>query len=67
MNDKGSNMLPGDGMRAAAGRDKGALFLKKTAPAESDSVDRFGVPKAKIFDQIDPKNNGPQRSNKLGY
>ena len=66
MNDKG-NMLPGDGVRATAGRDKGALFLKKPAPQLEEQVDRFGVPKTKIFDQIDPKNNGPQRSNKLSY
>ena len=30
-------------------------------------VDITGAQKAKIFDQIDPKNNGPQRSKKLGY
>ena len=30
-------------------------------------LDITGAQKAKIFDQIDPKNNGPQRSKKLGY
>lgn len=30
-------------------------------------VDITGAQKAKIFDQIDPKNNQPQRSKKLGY
>jgi len=31
------------------------------------NIDISGTEKAKIFDVIDPKNNGPQRSNKLGY
>ena len=30
-------------------------------------LDITGAQKAKIFDQIDPKNNGAQRSKKLGY
>jgi len=30
-------------------------------------VDITGAEKAMIFDQIDPKNNGSQRSKKLGY
>ena len=30
-------------------------------------LDITGAQKAKIFDQIDPKNNQPQRSKKLGY
>ena len=30
-------------------------------------LDITGAQKAKIFDQIDPQNNQPQRSKKLGY
>ena len=44
--------------------NKRALSNKKFDP---NSLDSSGVPKTKIFDQIDPKNNQSQRSNKLGY
>ena len=43
---------------------KRALSNKKFDP---NSLDSSGVPKTKIFDQIDPKNNQSQRSKKLGY
>jgi hypothetical protein len=44
--------------------NKRALSNKKFDP---NSLDSSGVPKTKIFDQINPKNNQSQRSNKLGY
>ena len=44
--------------------NKRALSNKKFDP---NSLDSSGVPKAKIFDQLDPKNNQSQRSKKLGY
>ena len=37
--------------------------LKKTV----NNLDITGAEKAKIFDQINPKDNSPQRSKKLGY
>tara|TARA_Y100000361_G_C11040108_1_gene279441 strand:- start:40 stop:372 length:333 start_codon:yes stop_codon:yes gene_type:complete len=47
-------------------QDKTMGNMRKGLNKTVDALDITGAQKAKIFDQIDPKNNGPQRG-KLGY
>ena len=41
--------------------------MHKGLKATVNELDITGAQKSRIFDQIQPKQNGPQRTNKLGY
>ena len=45
-------------------KDKKTPPVKLAGVPQTDSVDRLGVPKAQIFDALDPKYNGAQRNPK---
>ena len=45
-------------------KDKKTPPVKLGGVPQTDSVDRLGVPKAQIFDALDPKYNGAQRNPK---